>query len=41
MKEDEQKCLAAGANAYISKPVDITSLYTMMRVYMNRESVLV
>jgi PAS domain S-box-containing protein len=40
MKEDEQKCLAAGANAYISKPVDITSLYTMMRVYMTKESVL-
>jgi PAS domain S-box-containing protein len=40
MKEDELKCLAAGANAYISKPVDITSLYTMMRVYMTRESVL-
>ncbi len=39
MKEDHQKCIAAGANAYISKPVDITSLYTMMRIYMSREVV--
>ena len=41
MREDKEKCLAAGANAYISKPVDITSLYTLMRIAMSRETVLV
>jgi PAS domain S-box-containing protein len=39
MKEDEKKCLAAGANAYISKPVDLTALHTIMRVYMSRQNV--
>ncbi len=36
MKEDKEKCIAAGANDYISKPVDIDRLKSMMRVWLYR-----
>jgi CheY-like chemotaxis protein len=37
MKGDRQKCLDAGANDYISKPVDSDQLLSMLRVWVGRE----
>ena len=34
MKEDQEKCLEAGANDYISKPVDLDKLLSLIRVWM-------
>lgn len=34
MKGDRQKCIEAGANDYLSKPVDIDKLITLIRVYL-------
>lgn len=36
MKEDKQKCIDAGANDYITKPVDINRLLSLMRVWLNK-----
>ena len=36
MKEDRQKCIQAGANDYLAKPVDVTRLCSMMRVWLYR-----
>jgi signal transduction histidine kinase/CheY-like chemotaxis protein/CHASE3 domain sensor protein len=35
MKNDRQKCLDAGASDYISKPVEIDKLISMMRVWLS------
>ncbi|WP_296948325.1 response regulator [uncultured Massilia sp.] len=34
MKDDQEQCLAAGANDYLAKPIDLTRLYSLMRVWM-------
>lgn len=34
MKDDRGKCIAAGANDYITKPVDMNRLFSMMRVWL-------
>ena len=36
MKADRQKCIDAGANDYLSKPIEIDRLLSMMRVWMYR-----
>jgi CheY-like chemotaxis protein/CHASE3 domain sensor protein len=35
MKNDREKCIEAGANDYISKPVDIDKLLSMLRVWLS------
>ena len=36
MKEDRVKCIEAGANDYLAKPVDIDKLFSLMRVWLYR-----
>ena len=36
MKEDREKCIDAGANDYITKPVDMDKLTTLMRVWAHK-----
>jgi CheY-like chemotaxis protein/signal transduction histidine kinase len=35
MKDDRKKCIDAGANDYISKPVDVYKLISLMRVWLS------
>ena len=34
MRDDQERCLAAGANDYVSKPVDVEMLLSLIRVWM-------
>jgi len=34
MKDDQENCLAAGANDYIAKPLDVEKLLSLIRVWM-------
>jgi CheY-like chemotaxis protein len=34
MKDDQEKCLQAGANDYIAKPLDVDKLLSLVRVWM-------
>jgi CheY-like chemotaxis protein len=36
MKGDREKCIAAGASDYITKPVDLDQLFSLLRVWMPR-----
>jgi len=35
MKDDKQKCIDAGANDYITKPIDVVRLLSLMRVWLS------
>jgi len=35
MKDDKQKCIDAGANEYITKPIDVDRLLSLMRVWLS------
>jgi CheY-like chemotaxis protein/signal transduction histidine kinase/CHASE3 domain sensor protein len=35
MKNDREKCIEAGANDYISKPIDVDKLLSMLRVWLS------
>jgi len=36
MKDDREKCLQAGASDYITKPVDMDQLRSLLRVWLYR-----
>jgi signal transduction histidine kinase/DNA-binding response OmpR family regulator/CHASE3 domain sensor protein len=36
MKDDQEECIAAGANDYIAKPLDVEKLLSLVRVWMPR-----
>ena len=36
MKDDRSRCLAAGANDYLAKPVDMDRLLALLRVWLYR-----
>jgi signal transduction histidine kinase/DNA-binding response OmpR family regulator/CHASE3 domain sensor protein len=36
MKDDRERCLKAGANDYIAKPIDVEMLLSLLRVWMPR-----
>ena len=36
MKDDKQKCIDAGANDYITKPIDVDRLLSLMRVWLSQ-----
>ncbi|MDD2733307.1 MAG: response regulator [Desulfuromonadaceae bacterium] len=38
MPGDQEKCLQAGANDYISKPIDIEKLLSLLRVWLYRQA---
>ncbi|MGC4095926.1 MAG: response regulator [Nitrospira sp.] len=39
MPEEQEKCMAAGANDYLTKPVDIERLLTLLRVWLFKQEV--
>jgi len=36
MPDDQQKCIDAGANDYMAKPIDVDKLLSLVRVWMPR-----
>jgi len=36
MKGDRDACIAAGASEYVSKPVDVDQLVSLLRVWLSR-----
>ena len=41
MKDDQERCLEAGANDYMAKPLDVEKLLSLVRVWMPRYSCLI
>ena len=41
MPDEQEKCMAAGANDYLTKPVDIERLLTLLRVWLFRQEMAV
>ena len=37
MKDDQQKCLEAGASDYMAKPIDVEKLLSLLRVWMFKQ----
>ena len=37
MRDDQEKCIAAGANDYIAKPLDVEKLLSLVRVWMPKK----
>jgi CheY-like chemotaxis protein len=37
MKDDRDRCLTAGADDYLAKPIDLDKLLSLIRVWMPRE----
>jgi CheY-like chemotaxis protein len=40
MKGDRDKCIEAGASDYVTKPVDLEQLFSVMRVWVSNPGVL-
>ena len=38
MRDDQEKCLAAGANDYVAKPIDVDKLLSLIRVWMPKQT---
>jgi CheY-like chemotaxis protein len=36
MTGDKEKCLAAGADDYVSKPIDVDRLFDLLNKYINK-----
>ena len=36
MRDDQENCIAAGANDYLAKPLDVEKLLSLVRVWMPR-----
>ncbi len=34
MKDDQHRCLQAGANDYLAKPIDLDRLFSLIRVWL-------
>ncbi len=34
MKDDQERCLEAGANDYLAKPIELERLFSLIRVWM-------
>jgi CheY-like chemotaxis protein len=37
MKGDRAKCIEAGASDYVTKPVDLEQLFSVLRVWISRD----
>ncbi len=40
MKDDREKCIVAGANDYLPKPIDVSSLVSVLKVWLKSGEVL-
>ena len=36
MRDDQERCMEAGANDYMAKPIDVEKLISLVRVWMPR-----
>jgi len=40
MKDDQDRCLSAGANDYLAKPIDLDRLFSLIRVWLPKVELL-